>query len=94
VPFTKEGFFCDHCAAPLEIDSCINCGRLFVYTKASLEHRTREFDDPPLLGSDVDRTSGDCDHCIAEDIGASPAEMVEAGLRQNTCPVCHADTLS
>jgi hypothetical protein len=94
VPLTQEGFFCDHCAAPLEVDSCFNCGRLFVYTKASLENRRREFDDPPLAAADVARTSGFCDQCLAQSIGGSPAEVVEAGLRQNTCPVCHTDTLS
>jgi hypothetical protein len=94
VAITKEGFLCDHCAAALAIDSCFNCGRLFVYTKASLENRLREFDDPPLALDEVARASGYCDFCIAQNLGASPTEVVSAGLRQNTCPLCHTDTLS
>jgi hypothetical protein len=63
MPFTKGGFACDHCAAPLSIDSCLNCGRLFVYTIASVENRLREFDDPPLLPPRDAEASGICDYC-------------------------------
>jgi hypothetical protein len=94
MPFTPDGFACNHCGAPLSIDSCFNCGRLFVYTVASLENRRREFDDEPLLPPHDIEASGLCDYCAAKERGEPPVDLVNAGLRQKTCPFCHTDTLS
>jgi hypothetical protein len=95
VAFTEDGVYvCDHCGAPLSIDSCVSCGRMFVYTVASIENRLREFNDAPLLPPDDLRASGVCDFCAARDRGDSPIDVINAGLRQQTCPICHTDTLS
>ena len=74
MPFRKDGgFICDNCGALLAIESCLNCGRLFVYTQANLQGRKREYDDLPLSLEDGRLTNHECDYCAAEERGDSPS---------------------
>jgi hypothetical protein len=94
VPWTEGGYGCDNCGAVLAIDSCFNCGRMFVYTAATAERRKRECGDPPLTNDEAAKSSGLCDACLAEQQRETPAQVRQAEIQQMTCPVCHTDTLS
>lgn len=81
---------CRECGSAIDVETCVRCGRDFALTVAHAESRPREFDDQPAEG----RVSVElCDFCAARDRGESGEIVVNAGLRQKTCPVCHTDAL-
>jgi hypothetical protein len=84
---------CSHCGAQNVITRCERCGRGFVLTKAHVEGRLRNFDEPPIseVPQGVIRL---CDFDQSRDAGASAELIVIAGLRQRTCTACHTEFLS
>jgi hypothetical protein len=53
----------------------------------------RKFEDGPI--SEVSNgPSGLCDFDTAQDAGLPLGAVVEAGLTQRTCPVCHVEFFS
>jgi hypothetical protein len=85
---------CPHCATGNLVAECIQDGRLYVLTTAHIEGRPRAFDDGPVKELPSSFAPSLCDFCAAKAAGLSSIEVIEAGLRQNTCPVCHTEFLS
>jgi hypothetical protein len=83
---------CPHCGALNHVAHCVTCARPFVLTVAHAEGRRREYQDKPLQHVPHSLTTVQCDFCATQKAG-NPFEAVKAGLRQNTCPVCHTEFL-
>jgi hypothetical protein len=81
---------CRNCGNTVSLARCTRCGRDFALTVAHVENRPREFNDGPA--ADIPAVEL-CDYCAAQDRGEPPTDVVNAGLRQKTCPVCHTDAL-
>ena len=81
---------CRGCGSTISVEKCRRCGRDFALTVAHAENRPRMFDDGPAGDA---AAFGLCDFCAAKDRGEESDAVVNAGLRQKTCPVCHIDAL-
>jgi hypothetical protein len=85
---------CRHCGTKNFVAECREDARPFVLTTAHLEGRLREFEDGPVEDLPTGFEPPPCDFCASKAAGLGPAETVNAGLRQATCPVCHTEFLS
>lgn len=85
---------CRHCGTDALVAECEEDGRAFVLTTAHLEGRLRTFDDGPPPQEVPAFRAGLCDRCASQAAGLGPMDVVTAGLRQKTCPVCHSEMLS
>jgi hypothetical protein len=84
---------CGNCGILNVISICKECNRHFVITKKRATEGMRQFDDEPL--SEYPKENIDfCDLCQSTKAGSKPLEIVNAGLRQRTCPACHTEFLS
>jgi hypothetical protein len=84
---------CIHCAINNTVAKCRECGRHFVVTDAQIRGDLRGFESKPVDGF-LENEFDTCDFCFAKSGGMNPAVVVQAGLRQRTCPNCHTDFLS
>jgi hypothetical protein len=75
------------------VAACRRDGRLFVVTQSHLLGELRSFESRPLVEEPV-LLPLMCDFCDSRDRGAPMATVVDAGLRQGTCPACHRETVS
>jgi len=80
---------CESCGTRIGIETCAECGRGFALTAAHAEGRPREFEDGPLQDSSQVLPVELCDFCAAKERRERAGTIVEAGMRQNTCPACH-----
>ena len=85
---------CRHCGTENFVAECPNDGRSFVLTTAHLEGRLREFEDRPVEEFPPGAETPLCDFCAGKAAGLGLAELVNAGLRQKTCPACHTEFIS
>jgi hypothetical protein len=85
---------CAHCGTENFVAECPEDGRSFVLTTANLEGRLREFEDGPIDAFPPGAEPPLCDFCASKAAGLGLAEVVNAGLRQKTCPACHTEFLS
>jgi hypothetical protein len=76
------------------VAECGQDNRPFVITTAHLEGRQRTYDDGPIDDVPPVFSAPLCDFCAAKAAELPPTEVVTAGLRQKTCPVCHTEFLS
>lgn len=82
---------CGHCGTDNAVAACRTCGRYFVVTQSHLEGQPRSFESKPLsqqVEFDV------CDFCASKAAGLPSPDVIQAGLRQQTCAHCHTEFLS
>jgi predicted ATP-dependent serine protease len=84
---------CRHCGTQNAVGACGKCGRYFVLTESHAQGQARAYESAPL-GEFPSKIVELCDVCSVEAAGGSPAEIVDAGLRQQTCAGCHTEFLS
>jgi hypothetical protein len=84
---------CGHCGTENALAACDQCGRYFVVTQSHLEGELRTFES--VAASIFPETAIElCDFCFAQASDRNPAEVVAAGMAQQTCAACHTEFLS
>lgn len=84
---------CAYCGTTLRAAACRQCGRAFILTRSHLNGDHRGFADEPLQDVPADfEPPALCDYCRAREQDQT-VSAVSVGMRQQTCPSCHARCL-